>query len=234
MTMKDMSDLRPLLEAEKWFGQLPAGFREQLLRQARLISLEAGQTVFRRGDGFDGIYCVARGTVALQLSRDDGQPALLHLLTPLHWFGELGLFDHLPRSHDAVAEQASTLLHIDQTRLQHMLNANPGWWQHLGLLVAGKMRHSVRFVVESQTLSAPARIAQRLLVLSQDHGLCWPASRREIRIRQSQLSAMLGLSRKTVNQSLRGLHTDGVIKAHYSHIEILDLPRLEASGRGLA
>lgn len=228
--MKTLDDYRPLLEAEQWFASLSPALREQLLRRAQVRQLAPGQVLFHPGMPFDGIYCVVAGHLSLQLHTADGQRALLNLLGPGQWFGELGLFDHQPRTHEARSEQEAALVHIEAGLLYRLLQERPEWWRYFGQLLTRRMRSTLHFVVESQLLPARARIARRLLALSRDHGLRWQGVRRVLNLQQQQLGAMLGLSRKTVNQTLRQMQEQGLILVQYAQIEILDFEGLEAQG----
>lgn len=228
--MKTVDTFLPLLEAEQWFASLPAALRQKLLARVCLRELPPGQVLFHPGMPFDGIYCVVAGTLSLQLHTADGQRALLNLLGPGQWFGELGIFDRQPRTHEARSEQGAVVMHFEAATLFALLQEQPEWWQHFGLLLTRRTRSTLNFVVESQLLPAPARIARRLLALSRDHNLRWSGARRVLSIQQEQLGAMLGLSRKTVNQNLRQMQQQGLIQVQYGQVEILDVEGLETLG----
>ena len=86
-----------------WFAALPQALRHTLLDMAQVQRLDAGQRLFRRGDKPSGLYAVVEGAVRVGAVSETGKEALLTLVEPPYWFGEISLFDGLPRTHDAFA-----------------------------------------------------------------------------------------------------------------------------------
>jgi CRP-like cAMP-binding protein len=226
------------IRAGGWFAALPDAMRDTLLEVSTPRRLRTGQSLFVRGDVFDGLYCVASGTILIQVNSVTGKAALLGVLTPGTWFGEICLFDGLARTHDAVAANPATVLHVRRDKLDAMLAAHPAWWREFGTLLANKTREAFHYVEEVQVLPPVARTARRLAALARAYGnLSAPGGRdgrimqappRSIRLPQEQLGQMLGLSRQTVNHALRELETRGLLRLRYADIELLDLAALEA------
>jgi CRP-like cAMP-binding protein len=225
------------IHAGAWFRELPPAMRDALLSHAAVRKLEPGEALFARGDAFDGLYCVAIGAVLIHAHGVDGKAALLGLLEPGAWFGEICLFDGLARTHDAHAAGRGTVLHIPRDKLEALLTRHPAWWREFGKLLATKTREAFRYVEEAQLLSPVARTARRLAAIARAYGdqPCAlagmspaPAARpRSVHIPQEQLGQMLGLSRQTVNHALRELETRGLLRLRYADIELLDLAALE-------
>lgn len=217
-----------VLRGGSWFGALPAALQDSLLRDGVSRRLAAGQLLFARGDAFDGIYAVVAGTMQIDTHSESGKAALLGLLAPGNWFGEICLFDGLARTHDAHATSAAIVLHLPRGKLYALLSAHPGWWREFGKLLAGKTREAFHYVEETQLLPPLARTARRLVAMAHAYGNLPGTARRSVHIPQEQLGQMLGLSRQTVNQALRELETRGLLRLHYADIELLDVPALLA------
>ncbi|NRR29057.1 Crp/Fnr family transcriptional regulator [Oxalobacteraceae bacterium] len=217
-----------LVRSGLWFQALPSALQEQLLAMATLRALDGGQRLFGRGDAPDGLYCVVEGTLRITGIAGNGKEALLAMVEAPHWFGEISLFDGLPRTHDAWAEGPAVLLHLRQDRLLALLAGQPAWWRELALLMTQKLRLSFRMIEETASLPAAQRLARRLVTIAEGYGDYQGASRREIRMPQEQLALMLALSRQTVNQILRQFAADGAIRLGRGGIEILDIARLRA------
>ncbi len=218
------------VHAGEWYGALPAALQQALLDDASLRRLGPGEVLFTRGDAFDGLYCVAEGTVQIHAVGESGKEALLGRLEAGTWFGEICLFDGLERTHDARSIGASTLLHVPRAALERRLAAHPAWWREFGRLLAIKTRQTFRYVEEAQLLPPTARTARRLAAIARGYGNL--PNRQEptpqsVRIPQEQLAQMLGLSRQTVNHALRELESRGLLRLHYADIELLDLHALE-------
>lgn len=219
---------RERVRSGQWFQGLTTDLQELLLAHLSVRPLATGQRLFARGDAADGIYCVAEGAIKLTGSARDGKEAILAIIEPPSWFGEIAAFDELTRTHDARAEEPTVLLHIPAGTLQGLLTRHPLLWQALGVLLSHKIRLAF-LALEELSLQPPAnRLARRLVMMARGYGEREGHSKREIRVPQEQLGQMLALSRQTVNQLLRQLEQSGVLRLGRGGIEILDFPQLEA------
>lgn len=229
--MPGIADYRPLLETGRWFAEIPAPMRDALVAAGRRRRLGPGEVLFARGDPPDGLYAVLDGALRITATAEDGREALLTLIEPPGWLGEISLFDGRPRTHDALAEGEALLLHVPQGPLERMLAAEPGWWHGIGLLAAHKLRLAFVALEDLALLPAPVRLARRLVLIAEGYGGGGPGPRRVVAVPQEQLAMMLAISRQTTNQILRGLEGQGVIALRYGEIEIRDLDRLKAAAR---
>ena len=223
----DMQVWRPRLMSGQWFSHLPAAFQDSLLAAARVRRLSAGQRLFKRGDPPCGLYAVLEGSVRIGAVSEQGKEALLSLVEPPHWFGEICLFDGQPRTHDAFGAGQCVLLHIPQAALLKLLDEQPLYWRQLALLMSHKLRLTFINLEQLSLMPAPARLAHRLLMIAGGYGEIDPP-RRVLQLPQEQLASMLSLSRQTTNQMLKELQAQGIIGLGYGEIEILDAERLRA------
>lgn len=208
-----------------WFKHLPPDLQRSLLGAARVRSLTAGQFLFKRGDPPCGLYAVLEGAVRISAVSAQGKEAVLSLVETPHWFGEICLFDNLPRTHDALATGACTLLQVPQAALLDILEQQPMFWRDMALLMSHKLRLSLINIEQISLMPASVRLAHRLLMIAQGYGEIEPP-RRVLQLPQEDLAAMLGLSRQTINSLLKALEQQGIIGLSYGAIEILDLNRL--------
>jgi CRP/FNR family transcriptional regulator, cyclic AMP receptor protein len=227
------SALYATLERGAWFRGAPQPLREALCAAGKVRTLQAGERLFMRGDADDGLYCVLEGAVRVGAASAAGREALLAVVGPVHWFGEIALFDGGVRTHDACAVRDSTLFHVPRAALVALLDATPAYWHALGLLLTQKLRLAFEAIEESALLPAAARVARRLLLLAGDYGEVTGANepmhtRRLINVPQEDLALMLALSRQTVNQILRQFEREGLLALRYGEIEIIDAQGLAA------
>ena len=207
-----------------WFAALPQALRHTLLDMAQVQRLDAGQRLFRRGDKPSGLYAVVEGAMRVGAVSETGKEALLTLVEAPYWFGEISLFDGLPRTHDAFADSASTLLLLPQAGLLALLEREPQHWRDFALLMSHKLRLAFIALEDMSLLPAAPRLARRLLLIAENYGESEP--RRVLHLAQEQLALMLSLSRQTTNQILKELQAQGVVQLTYGEIEILDFERL--------
>jgi CRP-like cAMP-binding protein len=223
----DMQAWRSRLMTGHWFSHLPVSLQDSLLAAARVRRLSTGQLLFKRGDPPCGLYAVLEGAIRIGAVSEQGKEALLSLVEPPHWFGEICLFDNQPRTHDAFAVGQCSLLHIPQATLLKLLDEQPVYWRQLALLMSHKLRLTFINLEQLSLMPAPTRLAHRLLMIAGGYGEIDPP-RRVLQLPQEQLASMLSLSRQTTNQILKDLQGQGIIGLGYGEIEILDAERLRA------
>jgi len=221
------NELGRLLERSAWFRSAPVAMQAQLIKAGRVERLAAGQRLFTRGDSDDGLYCVLDGLVRIGAASSAGKEALLAVIEPVNWFGEIALFDNRPRTHDAYAERDSELFHVPRAALAALLERTPEYWHAFGLLLTQKLRLAFDAIEEAALLPAAPRVARRLLLMAGGYGEPG-ALRRVLRVPQEDLAMMLALSRQTINQVLKQFEAQGALKLGYAEIEIADVQKLSA------
>ncbi|WP_439863525.1 Crp/Fnr family transcriptional regulator [Pseudomonas antarctica] len=221
----DAEQWRSRLATGHWFSHLPGPFQHSLLAHARLRQLTAGQYLFKRGDPPCGLYAVLDGTLRISAVNEHGKEAVLSLVELPYWFGEICLFDGLPRTHDACAVGSCTVLQVPQQALLNILDQTPQYWRDLALLMSHKLRLSFINLEQLSLMPASVRLAHRLLMMVEGYGDTEHA-KSVLQLPQEDLAAMLSLSRQTTNALLKDLQAQGVVRLGYGEIEILDVQRL--------
>lgn len=229
--MSDLDRYLPVLHSGRWFAQLPGEFAQALLALAKLRTLQAGEALFLRDSPPCGLYALVAGSLRVSGqsgSRDAAREALLVLLTPPQWFGEISVFDGSARTHHTHAVEACTLLQVPHDDLLTWLHAHPRYWRDLATLMAEKLRMAFVSMEEQTVLPAPQRLARRLLGMAQGYGQRHPDGRtqRVLAMTQEELALMVGISRQTTNQILRQLESQGTLRLQRGGLEILDLAAL--------
>lgn len=219
-------EIQAQLRKDAWFGSLPAELEAELLSLATPRRLQPGQALFLRGDPPDGLYAVLEGALRISGVTEAGKEAILSILEPPTWFGEIALFDRLPRTHNGVAEGHTRLLHVPQAGLASLLERAPQHWRDFGVLMALKVRLAFIGMEDLALLPAEGRLARRLLLLARSSPSAQTPGPVVVPIGQSQLGMMLSLSRQTTNQVLQSLQERGIVHIAYGRIEVLDLDKL--------
>ena len=230
MAGRSARNYRELLRSGRWFAALPDDLQERLVDGAELRTVGARQRLFSRGDEADGLYAVLDGGIRVSGSSESGREALLTLLEPPAWFGEISIFDGAPRTHDAIAESEALVLHVPRPALDAILTAQPRYWRELGLLVTSKLRLAFIAMEDMALLPIAVRLARRLSLMAEGYGER-EHQRRTVEVSQEQLAQMLSTSRQTANQLLKDLEARGLIRLSYGTIEILDLDGLRRAAQ---
>lgn len=233
--MLSAEELRYRLRTNDWFRGCTDTLQDALIAHGRERRLCAGEPLFRQGSADGGLYAVLGGAISVQALDAPDEAAVLLVLEPCHWFGELALIDGLPRSHDAVADTDSLVWCVPQAPLEAWLEAHPRHWREMARLASGKLR--IAFQIFDTEVRSPMteRVARRLRLATLGWGWRRDAPRDQLRLSQEQLARMLGTSRSSVNKSLRELERLGAIALHYGAIEVKDgALLLQACGRAAA
>jgi len=222
---------RAALERNPWFMSLPRAQRDTLLAAAELIHVRRGAMVFRQGDTIHaaggGFYGLVAGSIKISSLRRDGREAILAVLEPGNWFGEITLIDGSPRTHDATALEALDLLVVPPAafaqQMRDVVFANA-----MAALLSARVRMLYGLAEDATLRSLRARVAHRLLVLARGDATQSVHLRRELMLPQEALAMMLGVTRQTLSKELNALAAEGVIALGYGRIALSSPEALQA------
>jgi CRP/FNR family cyclic AMP-dependent transcriptional regulator len=85
---------------------------------------EDGEVIFREGDKGEGMYVLQAGKVKITKQTPSGE-VTLSILGNGDIFGEMALFDKLPRSATATAAGEARVLSVDKTKLFTLISRDP-------------------------------------------------------------------------------------------------------------
>lgn len=220
--------LLPALRSHVWFASCSPVLQQALVARSRVANLKAGQRLFSRGEADEALCCVLSGALKLgSINAEEDEQVLSMYLEPYQWFGEIAMIDRLPRSQDAVADVASSVLVVSRSALEPWLNDNPQHWRDISRLVCLKLRMLVVLMEDSASLPLDQVLARRLLMAATNFGMNYPMSfKRHLRLPQEYLARMIGVSRQTINRALKAYSEEGLVAVRYADIELLNIPGL--------
>lgn len=217
------------LAASEWFSDLTPAVVEKLAALARRRKLADGGLLFVKGDAADGLYGVVSGRIRVVATAADGKELLVNLYEPGGWFGEISMFDGLPRTHDAFAVGATELLLIPREKFLALLTQQPELYPHFLQMLCKKLRRSFSWIEYVAFMPLPTRLAARLLELAQAYGK--PVTDGvliDLHLPQEDLGRMLNASRQSVSKELNQLEARGLIRIEYGRVLIRDKAALKA------
>ncbi len=190
-----------------------------------------GQVIFRRGDEGRGFFGVRAGCVQVLGRGGDGREFVLTVLSPGEWFGELSLFDGLPRTHDNVAIGDTELAFVPQREFHALMREHPEFWPPFAELMSHRIRMLFGFLEDAVLLDLPARLAKRILELAGDHGRAQPDGgvAIELHLPQEDLAAMVGATREAVGRHLKRFERAGWIELAYGRLVVRSREGLASS-----
>ncbi|MDR3454271.1 MAG: Crp/Fnr family transcriptional regulator [Rhodoferax sp.] len=223
------AELLGQLSANRWFGALPLAQRRAMLAAASLAHFRAGEMLFRRGDPAGRFYCVISGVLKASTLLEDGKEAILSLLEPGNWFGEISLLDDQPRTHDMTALGDAQVLVLPRDEFDALMG-NAVFARAMAMLLASRIRMLYSMVEDATLRSTRARVARRLLALARGDVSMSSASRTVLPVSQEALAMMLGITRQTLSKELKVLVAQGALALRYGCMEITSLATLETLG----
>ncbi|HEX4878386.1 MAG TPA: cyclic nucleotide-binding domain-containing protein, partial [Limnobacter sp.] len=117
----------------------------KLIELARLVPLQRGDTLFHQGDASHQFYLILQGQLRGQRMRPDGQMDLTLAFFPGEMIGELGFFDHSPRTLSISAKRDSVLLAIDHDALARFGEHGHAVYQHLIRVLVSRFKRELGY-----------------------------------------------------------------------------------------
>jgi CRP/FNR family transcriptional regulator, cyclic AMP receptor protein len=221
---------RILLRNSPLFRGLPAATLERIESLATRRVYAKDQVVFQQGERGEALFGVSSGRVLIAADGPNGKQISLNVMEPGDVFGEIALLDNGPRSASAISIAPSQLVVIGRRPFQALIEREPALATQLLQLLCRRLRWTTDLIEESALLSVPAQLARRLGTLARISGTRG-GDGLELQISQADLGQFLGLSRQSVNQHLKQMQRDGIVKLARSRIVITNLRALQALAR---
>jgi CRP-like cAMP-binding protein len=212
----------PLLET------LSSAEKQAVLATARRRRFGRREVVFHEGDPADTIHLVRNGRFAVLSGTPLGDTAMLTVIGPGQFFGELGLVQPgAVRTATVMALEDAETRSIHQTDFARLQREHPAVVGVLMNALAVQVARLSRHLVEALYVPADRRLLIRLGELATVYRD--GAGPTTIPLTQEDLAELAGTSRATVNRVLRDQERRGVIELRRGRTVILDPARLPAA-----
>jgi CRP/FNR family cyclic AMP-dependent transcriptional regulator len=212
-----------LLSSSELFSSLPEEALRSVAAEAHPRRFKKGSRLFHEGDPGDEFFVIAEGTVKVVVSSPDGAGMILATLRPPDALGEVSLLDGGPRSASAEALDDVLVLAIARSTLLELIQRERS--------VADAMLHASGRLLRRLTgqaadlvfLDLEGRIAKLLIGMAEQRGVSGERGLAlDLGVTQADLASMVGGSRQSVNQILRGLAGRGLVDLGKREITIVD------------
>jgi CRP/FNR family cyclic AMP-dependent transcriptional regulator len=209
-------DEREAINAGRWFSSLSPSLRHDILRCAFVKRFKDGDLICARGDPPEDWIACAKGAVRVSSTSISGKQITLTYVEPGIWFGDVSIFDGDRRTHDAYAHADTTILCVSRADFRKILAQHVELYEALLRLHARRIRQLFGLVEDLNTLPLRARLAKQLTHLVRSYGVPSLSDGSEMRISlqlaQEELAQLLGASRQRVNQELKSMEREDVIR----------------------
>lgn len=202
----DVSDL-PLLGA---LGEESLARLAPCLKRRRI---SRGTVVFRQGETSTAAFVVLSGAIRINVLSVNGAEMTIDVLGRGDTFGIAGLAGDLPRLSTATATRATELLEIPTATLRSLVQLHPQVFHQMLEQLLRRLGRSIQEHVASGTQRVYARVAVKLLALSEEEQ---GQRRLPERLSHQDLASMVGSTRATVTRVLADLRKRGILDVEAS------------------
>lgn len=227
---------REAINGGRWFASLSPSLRHDILRCAFVKRYHDGDLISARGDSPELWVACAKGAVRVSSTTLAGKQITLTYVEPGVWFGDVAMFDGDRRTHDTYAHGATTILCVTRADFQKILAQHSELYEALMRLQARRIRLLFGQVEDLSSLPLRARLAKQLLHLARSYGVPNTPVDDELRISlqlaQEELAQLLGASRQRVNQELKTMEREAVIRIEPAGLIVRDRVALLRIGEG--
>ncbi len=213
---------------DEWFGLFPYHIRMQLNSKAEVRQFKAGDPVFLKGEDGAWMAVVITGRVRISLMSQDGREMLVSMVERNELCGERAVFDGMPRSSDAFAEEDTTCLIYKRDDLLPAMYSCPETMMYVIKILCGRVVRYLNTMELYALETMPTRLANFLVFLGEKYG------RKEdgrlvlhINLSQTDLSQQIASSRESINRQMKVFAEQGLVSLDEGDIVITDMAGLK-------
>jgi CRP-like cAMP-binding protein len=134
------SDVERTLTKVPLFRQLGRAYMLDIAHNADMRDFDAGEAIVQEGETPDNFYVIVKGVVDVRKEREEGAARVLATLRDGDYFGELSIFDNLPRSATVRATAPTTCLVIPRWEILQTVEASPEVSKRMLEYLSGRLR----------------------------------------------------------------------------------------------
>ena len=161
----------------------------------------ARSVLVTEGETTDALYIIIEGRVRAYVSDANGREAMLSVMGPGEYFGELA-YDRGPRSASVITLEPCRLLMVPHADFASFVESNPAFARHFVNKLIGHIRSLTQNVRSLALMDAYGRVARLLLESSvkKDGEQFIPE-----RLTQADIASRVGCSREMVSRIFKDL-----------------------------
>lgn len=204
-----------------------SALNEDCLQRVASILVEKSYSrksiVFHEGDHGDSLYTIKSGRIKIAKVAIDGREKTLSILQPGDFFGEMAIFDNMPRSATAEALDSDVrLFALNKKDFERLIHEYPSI--ALGIMkdLTRRIRQTNQQVEDLAFKDVHGRVSSTLFQLLETEEEISGQTLTRLRMTHQDLANMVGSSRETVTRALNRLQNEGIISISHQQIQILD------------
>jgi CRP/FNR family transcriptional regulator, cyclic AMP receptor protein len=183
---------------------------EEISRHGTPREFRARTVLMSEGDETDNLYIILEGRVRAYVSDSDGREAVLSVMGPGEYFGELA-FDEGPRSASVITLEPCRLLVVPREDFVEFVKRSPTFAVHFINRLIGRIRTLTNNVRSLALMDAYGRVARLLLesAVTENGAQFIPE-----KLTQAEIASRVGCSREMVSRIFKDL-----VQGRYISIE---------------
>lgn len=212
------------LDGVPWLRPLTADERDRVAPQLRIGDAEPGELICRRGRTATYWFGVVDGLLKMSTETADGHTITYSGLTAGGWFGEGTVMKRERYRYNVQALRKSLVAGLPVDTFHWLLDHSIGFNRFVMNQLNERLAQFIGTIEADRTPSPEQRVARNLAALV--NPVLFPGVGEMLRITQQELAYLVGLSRQRVNEALKTLAAQDVLRIEYGGLRILDLSAL--------
>ena len=219
---------RPLSDDElahvPWLPHLTPAERARAAAAMRIGDAEPGDLICRIGAPATYWFGVLDGLLKMSTDTAQGQTITFSGLTPGGWFGEGTVLKRETYRYNIQALRKSSVAGLPLETFHWLLDHSIGFNRFVMNQLNERLAQFILAIEADRTPVPEQRVARNLAALV--NPVLFPGVGEVLRITQQELAYLVGLSRQRVNEALKTLAAQNVLRIEYGGLRILDLAAL--------
>jgi len=212
-----------------FFAYLTPQARRDFVAAARARRFAPREQIYRQNDRHQHMFRIVSGRVWLTSSRPDGREHLSLFAGPGECFGFSSLIDGEGFPQSAVARSEVNVQMLTKAALERLRAEH----RSIDDAMMRSMQRDIRILISQLSAASISDLRSRLAHRLVAYALPRPAQPSVVRLTQSELAGVFGVSRQTINKLLRDFERDGLVRRSYGEVSLLDVARLRELGEGI-
>jgi CRP-like cAMP-binding protein len=213
-----------LLRASVWARELEPEALARAAHDIEVRTVAAGDAFIQRGETLSWWHGVLDGLAKISTLSPGGKPVTFTGVPRGGWFGEGSVIKREARLYDAVAIRASRIALMPESTFHALMETSLAFNRGLIRQLNERLGVFIATVEYERLLTPESRVARALAGMFNQ--VLYPYSGPVVQISQEEIGYLVGMSRQRVNQALRVLEAEALLRADYGGITVLDLERL--------
>ncbi len=193
-----------------------------------LKKYEKGEAIVLEDDTTaNAMFVIVKGKIRISVTGFEGKEAILAIMGPGDYFGEMSVIDGSPRSASVYAVAATELMLLRREDLLRQLECNPKLALSMLIEFSRRLRMADGRITSLALLDVYGRVANTIMELARNKGKkVGGIAVIENRPTQQEIADMSGTTRETVSRVLNKLQRSGAIIVERDKILIMRQEKL--------